>query len=373
MMIKRKLVFGMTALAGIALSTGVAFAATTAMGHQTTGSPSHGAVNVADVNAKPGSAVYLEADLNGRAEMMRSNHNKMGDPNGTAMVILRITQNQIMYEVKWQGMPAPSAVRLQQGMAGSAGPVAMTMMSNVMSSTINTVVGVINLHNPRMMTSMASRPFGFYANITTVAFPGGAVRGQFRQIGPVDFNAALHVGTLTSVDSADQEVPMAMSNANATVFLAANTTSVNYAAIWSGVTSPTALNINKGAIGATGDLLVRLFRVPNGLNPTIIAVAGTVTNVPMNTLMAIKANPAAFHTNLLTRRAPMGAARGQLFLPGGMMQTMPPTTTTTMPTTSRPTTTMMQPTSTMPMQPTMSSPMTTTQNMAPTTGPVTHW
>lgn len=372
-MIKRKLIFGMTALAGIALSTGVAFAATTAMGHQTTGSPSHGAVNLADVNANPGSAIYLQADLNGRAEMTRSNHNKMGDPKATATVILRISQNQIMYEVKWQGMTAPSAVRLQQGMAGSAGPVAMTMMSNVMSSSINTVVGVVNLHNPRMMTSMTTKPSGFFVNITTVAFPQGAVRGQFRRVNPVDFNAALHVGNLASVDSADQEVPMAMSNAQATVFLNANNTTVNYAAIWTGVTSPTALNINKGAIGMAGDLLVRLFRVPDGLNPTIIAVAGTVNNVPMNTLMAIKANPAAFHTNLVTRKAPMGAVRGQLFLAGGMMQTMPPTTTTTMPTTSRPTTTSMMPTTSMPMQPTMSNPMTTTPNMPPTTGAVTHW
>jgi hypothetical protein len=162
-------------------------------------------------------------------------------------------------------------------------------------------------------------------------------------------------------------------NARATVFLGANTTSLNYAAIWSGVTSPTALNVNVGAAGADGNQVAALFRAPHGLNPTIIAVAGTVANVPAKTLAVLKADPAAFHTNLLTGRFPAGAARGQLFAPTAVTTTTPPTTTkpTTMPTTTKPTVTptmpTKQPTTTMPTVPDTGMPVVTGTNAPP------HW
>jgi hypothetical protein len=139
------------------------------------------------------------------------------------------------------------------------------------------------------------------------------------------------------------------------------------------VNSPTALNVNVGASGADGNLVAALFRAPRGLNATIIAVAGTVTNVPMKTLAVIRANPAAFHTNLLTGRFPAGAARGQLFAPTAATTTVPTTTTKPMPTTmpmptmptKRPTT---QPTTTMPTVPDTGMPPVVTPTNAPP-----HW
>lgn len=374
-MIKRKPLFGLVALAGVALSTGVAYAAVSMTSHSAQASP-EAAVDLANIEANPAAAVYLQADLTGQGEMLKSGHNA-GDPNGKAVVILRISRNQIMYEITWQGMASMSTVRLQQGGAGRSGPIDMNLMPNAMPTSINSVLGVISIRTGGLVSSLLGNPGGFFANLTTPGHVNGAVRGQFRRIGAFDFNRILHVGTLISVDSGDQEIQQVGNlNAHATVFVSAMGTTINYAAMWTGLTSPTALSINNGAIGAIGNTAATLFNAPQGLNPTIIAVAGMVTNVPIRSVTAIAAAPAAFHTNLATRGFPGGAVRGQLFVPGmAMTTTTMPTTTTTMPTTTTTRPTMTNPTTTMqttPTNPTTTMPMSTA-TMAPTTGPVMHW
>lgn len=355
-MIKGRMLLAVAALAATVVASAGAYAAFTAA--RPAVPSSNTAVTVADFATNPAGSVFLQANLSGRNTALTS---------GQAVVTLRITRNRIMYEIAWQNMSVPTGMGLQQGTAGS---VVMNLMPAAMPSSINAVAGVVNA-NTALLNALLGNPKGFSANLSTVV---GAVRGQFRQIGTFDFNQILHVGQLTSVDSGDQEVPQAGDpNAHATVFLGANTTSLNYAAIWFGVASPTALNVNVGAAGADGNQVAALFRAPHGLNPTIIAVAGTVANVPAKTLAVLRADPAAFHTNLLTGRFPAGAARGQLFGPTTATTTVPPTTTrpTTMPTTTKPTMTPTmptnQPTTTMPTVPDTGMPVVTPTNAPP------HW
>lgn len=370
-MIKRTYLFGLVAAAGVAVSTGAAYAAVSMTSQNAQAAP-QAAVDLANIQANPAGAVFLEADLSGRGEMMKSG-NAAGDPAGKAVVILRITRNQITYEITWQGMSSATGVRLQQGDAGTAGPIAMNVMSAAMPSSINSVVGVISLRSTGLLNRLLGNPNGFYANLTTSRHASGAVRGQFRRIGPVDFNQVLHAGPWSSVDSGDQVVGTAGDmDGHATVYLGAAKTTVTYAAIWNGVTSPTALAVNKGAVGAAGNLVTTLFQVPRGLDPTIIAVAGAVPNVPAGTIAAMAANPGAFHTNLLTGRFPNGAVRGQLF--NTVTMTMAPPTTTMPTTTTKPTTT--QPTMTMPTT-TQANPTTSQQNgpvpPVPTATGINHW
>jgi CHRD domain len=364
-MIKGRMLLAVAALAATVVASAGAYAAFTA-GHPAASTPNT-AVTIADFATNPAGSVFLQADLTGRSEAQAP-----GDPGGQAVAVLRITRNQIMYEIAWRNMPAPSGIRLQQGAAGVSGPMKMNLMPAAVPGSINAIAGVVNL-NGSLLNLLLSNPNGFYANLMTTTFPAGAVRGQFRQVGSFDFNQILHVGQLVSVGSGDQEVPqVGEANAHATVFLGANTTTLNYAAIWSGVNSPTALNVNVGASGADGTQAAALFRAPHGLNPTIIAVAGTVAGVPAKTLASIRANPAAFHTNLLTGRFPAGAVRGQLFAATAVTvptttkpvpTTIPMTTKPTMPT-KQPTT---QPTATMPTVPDTGMPIVTPTNAPP------HW
>lgn len=320
-MIKRKTTFTLVALAGLALSTGVAYAA---VNHSPTLQLTAGATIAAVRNAPAATSrsVFLEANT------------------GTATVDLRITRDQLMYEIVWHGT-TPSSVT----MGGVGAPLAMAPAG--LPKSVTAVEGVINLPGSRTLSALAANPARFRLTV------GGAT-ARFNQVGAVDFNRILHVGPLVSVDSGDQEVAQQKVSggdigAHATVFLGASMTTINYAAMWTGLTSPTALNINQGAVGAIGNLTATLFKAPNGLNPTIIAVAGSVT-APAATITALDANPAAFHTNLLTRQFPVGAVRGQLFTTMAAAPTMAPTTTTmpTMPTTP-PMTTKPAPTTTMAM------------------------
>ncbi|HEX4724858.1 MAG TPA: CHRD domain-containing protein [Pseudonocardiaceae bacterium] len=368
---KGRTIFAAVALGAVVVASGVAYAAVTSLrtADTTTSTATSNAAVVSDFTTNPAGSVFLEADLNGRGEMLQSGQN-MGDPNGSAVVILRISKNRIMYEITWQRMTPPAKMMLQLGAAGSpAGPAQLNLMPTAMPGTITSIAGVINLNNNGLLNLLLGNPSRYNVNMMTPQFPGGAVRGQFRRIGPFDFNRILHVGQLTSVDSGDQVVGVGNMNAHANVFLgsAANTTTtLAYAAIWDGVNSPTALNVNNGAVGAVGNLVATLFKAPHGLNPTIIAVAGMVPNVPAKWIAMLKANPAAFHTSLVTAKFAGGAARGQLFALGAV---------TTMPTTTKPkpTTTTTKPTMTMNPPTTMSQPGTTvapppTGTMAPP-----HW
>jgi hypothetical protein len=350
-MIKGKTMFALFALAGVALSGGVAYAAV-ASSHPIGSSPNH-TVDLSDFSAVPTSPVFLEAA-----------------PGGTT-VDLRVTRNQIMYEITWQGTAstvASSSVRLQG--AGTA----MDMVSGAMPGSITAVEGVISVSSPRMLAQLVANPGSFTASATGMA--------RFRRVGSVDFNRILHVGPLVSVDSGDQEVGQGDIGAHATVFVGARTSTTNnvtidYAATWNGVASPTELNVNQGAAGAIGNLTATLFKATRGLNPTIVAVAGTTT-APAASVAALQANPAAFHTNLLTAKFPAGAVRGQLFTATTTPATMPPTTMPTMPTTTKPmpTTTTPQPTTTMPTTTKPMPTMTTPAMPAPTTvtaGSPPHW
>lgn len=350
-MIKGKTMFALFAIAGAALSSGVAYAAVNGSLPMMQSAP-RGAVDLSDFAAVPTSPVFLQASTGGTT------------------VDLRITRNELMYEITWHGT-APTSVRLQG--SGSAKNMGMDMGTNVLPGSITAVEGVITNPSSRMLSVLVTNPGAFTANAVGKA--------TFQRVNTVDFNQILHVGQLVSVDSGDQEVtvPHATSGdigAHATVFVgAAGTSTLSYAATWNGVASPTQLNINQGAVGAVGNLTAQLFRAPRGLDPTIVAVAGTATATPAS-VAALKANPAAFHTNLLTARFAAGAVRGQLFL--ATMPTTMPTTTTTMPTTTKPmpTTTMPKPTMPMPTTTAMMPPATSPAMPTPTTASVgapPHW
>lgn len=372
-MMKGRTIFAAVALGAVIVSSGIAYAAYTSLrapDATTSNTASRAAVDLSDFTSNPAGSVFLEADLTGRGEMLSSGQN-MGDPGGNAVVVLRISRNRIMYEITWQGMTPPTAMRMQVGAAGmAAGRTELNLMPTAMPASVSAIAGVINLNNNGLLNLLLGNPGNYNMNMMTPHFPGGAIRGQFRKIGPFDFNRILHVGQLASEDSGDQVVSAGDMNAHATVFVGAMGTTLTYAAIWTGVQSPTALNVNAGAVGMNGNRVATLFQAPRGLNPTIIAIAGTVPGVPAKWVTALKATPNNFHTSLVTGRFPNGAARGQLFLPGMAMTTMP-TMPTTMP---KPTTTMMKPPTSTMKPPTMMPPPGMTTVMVPTgTQSPPHW
>ena len=352
---KTPIVIGVLAAAVVSAGTAYAMATTSQSAGQHPDT-----VAVADITAGSATTTYLEADLNGGNERTRANRSAMGDPRGTAVELLRIKGNQVAFELSWHNLGAPTLAQVRSGAAGMSGAMVMPMVTAPMSDTLTAVAGSLTVNSAKTLARLISNPDQFYLNVGNAKYPSGAVRGQFRKIGPVDFERILHVGPFAALNSGGQEVSTGDNDAHATAFLGLGATSINYAVSWTGLNSPTTFAVDQGAVGMNGAPVAKLFLAPHGLTAAITAVAGVTTNVPAKTIAAIKANPAMFYTNLTTARFPLGAVRGQLFL-------VPPTaampTTTTMPTTTpmKPTTTTRP---TMPTQPSMS-----TQPMQPTTMP----
>jgi hypothetical protein len=361
-----------------AVLTGGAAYAVMGTGHSTS-LASDTAATLSDFTAGSTTTVYLEADLNGQGEQRKSGGSTMGDPKATGVEVLRIRGNQVAYALSWHNIGTPTVAHVRQGAAGHTGAVAITQLTSALPHTVTAVAGSLTVHNAGLLAQLANNPGRFYLNLGTSASPQGAVRGQFRKVDPIDLNGILHVGSLASVDSGDQEVPLHGTgtgdpNAHATAFVGLGTTSISYALTWSGTNSATAATLNMGAIGTNGATIAKLFSAPKGLPASITAVAGTVSGISGRTVSAVKANPGAFHTNLLTTKFPTGAARGQLF----MTTPTAPTTSPTMPTTTTPPmTTTTQPTTTMPTTTTMTTPptMPTSSTTTPTikTPAPPHW
>lgn len=351
-----------------AVLAGGATYAVMATGQSTPLAPTTAAATLSDFSAGSTMTVYLEADLSGQGEQLASGGHMTGDPRATAVEVLRIRGNQVAYGLAWHNLGTPTVAHVRQGSAGHSGPVAITELTTALPRTVSAVAGSLTVRNAGLLARFANNPGQFYVNLGTGAYPGGAVRGQFHKVGPVDLNNILHVGSLASVDSGDQEVAQHGSgagdpNAHATAFVGLGTNSLSYALTWSGVSSPTSATLNRGAVGANGAKVATLFSAPKGLPASVTAVGGTVSGVTRGTISAIKANPGAFHTNLLTARFPAGAARGQLF----MTTTTAPTTSPTMPPTTTPPTTTTRPTmTTMPPPPTTTTTMPTTKPTMPT-------
>ncbi len=363
-MVLRKTPMVIGVLTAAAVSGGTAYAMTTSQ--PSAPSPSTVA-SVADVMAGSSNTVYLEADLNGANERTRA-HSAMGDPHGNAVELLRIKGNQVAFEISWHHLGAPTLVRVHAGASGTTGGAVMPMLTAPMPDTLTAVAGSVTVNDTRMLARLVDNPGQFYLNVNDAKHPDGAVRGQFRRIGPVDLERIMHVGPLAALNSGGQEVSVGANNAHATAFLGFGNTSISYAVSWTGLTSSsTSFTVNQGAVGVNGAPAASLFAAPHGLAPGITAVAGTTMNVPARTIAAIKADPAMFYTNLTTAKFPLGAVRGQLFMVPPTPTTMP--TTTTMPT--MPTTTPMKPTTTMPTMPTRPSQPTTTPSASTPAPP--HW
>jgi hypothetical protein len=272
-----------------------------------------------------GDATYLVAALNGRNEVPGpAGSPAVGDKDGQAVEVLRIKGNQVSFAMKWNGIAAPTAGHIHVGATGINGAVKIPFFGTALPGTLNAAVGTVTVTEPGLLDSIKSNPGGFYANIHTGEFAGGAVRGQLHKVThPVDLNSFLRGGPLTAVLDGNQEVqdpagkPAGDADGHAIAFVRANRDQVNFAFSWNGIGAPTDGHIHQAATGTNGPVVVPLFSAPGGLPASITGVAGIAGNVKPDLARKISKDPASFYANLHTAEFAGGAVRGQLFRSGG--------------------------------------------------------
>ncbi len=114
----------------------------------------------------------LTADLTGGVTEVPA----PGDPDGkgSATVKLDAAKGEVCYDVKVEGIAAPTAAHIHEGAAGAAGPPVITLDPAKIGQGEDCLTG----QKAADIERIGANPAGFYVNVHTGDFPGGAVRGQ---------------------------------------------------------------------------------------------------------------------------------------------------------------------------------------------------
>ncbi|MBY0506611.1 MAG: CHRD domain-containing protein [Bryobacteraceae bacterium] len=235
---------------------------------------------------------------------------------------------------------APEAVNytgahIHEGAAGTNGPVVI----NAAHTTTATPAGLTHFVRPAYvaadnqvavttLTGLLLNPAGYYFNVHTSVFPGGAVRGQMERA---------EVRTFGTIMSPLNEVPALPADSGrgtaltTLIFTRNEAGQVNGATVQltSTVTFPepltiTGFHIHDGAAGINGPVTINSSLPVAGspitsANPTIVSVgADGFFDVDLSvasaasTVRGLLVNPAGYYMNVHTTTAPGGLVRGQL-------------------------------------------------------------
>ncbi|MFC4588780.1 CHRD domain-containing protein [Sphaerisporangium corydalis] len=304
-------------LPGIVLATGLAAATLTPSAVQAASAP---------VPALSGTATsalsdaYFVAKLSGRNEVPVKGGPAVGDKDGSAYVVLRISGDRVTYAVRWNGIASPTAFHIHKGKAGTNGDVKVGFFGEALPDSARAVAGGVTVGDRGLLAGIKKNPSRYYVNVHTGAFPGGAVRAQLHRVSrPINLADVLAQGTHTSLKAhADgrQEVrepgkKVGDPNGSAQWLVALSGSKLYYATIWSKLDPITNGHIHKGKKGKNGPVAVDLFADANGLPEGVYGLAG-VAPVKSDVARGIRRTPKNWYTNLHTTKFGDGAVRGQL-------------------------------------------------------------
>jgi hypothetical protein len=134
---------------------------------------------------KKGSAA-LFAELSGRSEISATTGERgAGDPDGFGSASFTFDGDQVCFGITVANLDAPAAAHIHRGGKDVNGPIVITLTQPAAGDP-GASSGCVALTTPEMAALAAeiqANPRGFYANVHTAAFPGGAVRGQLKRLG----------------------------------------------------------------------------------------------------------------------------------------------------------------------------------------------
>lgn len=267
-----------------------------------------------------GADAYFVARLAGENEVPVKGGPAVGDKDGSAYAVFRISGDKVSYAVRWNKTAAPTAFHIHQGKAGVNGDVKIGFFGQALPGGATAVTGTVKVGERGLLAGITKNPKNWYANLHTGEFPGGAVRAQLHRINrPVNLAAVLASGThatLASLADGRQEVPAAGKkvgdrDGRAEWLVGIKGNKLHYATVWSKLDPVTNGHIHRGKKGTNGPVVVDLFADAKGLDKSITGIAGTAPVKP-GIAKGLLTNPKNWYTNLHTTVFGGGAVRGQL-------------------------------------------------------------
>ncbi|MFC6080427.1 CHRD domain-containing protein [Sphaerisporangium aureirubrum] len=299
-------------ISGIVFATGLVAATLTPAQAQTAPAATTGTTAVADA--------YFAGWLTGRNEVPVRGGPAVGDRNGRAYVVIKISGDRVSYAARWSGIGTPTAFHIHKGRAGANGDVKIGFFGEALPRSARAVTGRVTVDDRGLLSAIRRSPSRYYVNVHTGQFPGGAVRAQLRRLShPVDLTRVLNDGVrprLTSYASGAQEVAepgktVGDRNGAGRWQFGFTGTSLRYAATWSRLAPVTNGHIHRGKKGVNGPVVANLFADSDGLPASISGLAG-VSRIPRALARSFLRHPANWYSNIHTTEFPDGAIRGQL-------------------------------------------------------------
>ena len=139
--------------------------------------------------------VFLGAKLNGANEVQVPGTPPVGDPKGSGIGIIRVQGDKVTFAFFWKGISAPIMGHIHQGAAGANGDVKVPLFTTSMPENVPAAAGSVTVSDAAIADALRTNPDGFYLNLHTKEFPGGAVRGQLTELRhPADVLSQLQGG-----------------------------------------------------------------------------------------------------------------------------------------------------------------------------------
>ena len=105
-----------------------------------------------------------------------------GDPDASGFATVTVQGTTITYSILVNGITTPTAAHIHRGAFGVPGPVVVDLNPTFGAGcTSGTVMNV----SQTLINEILANPAGFYVNVHSTEFPGGAVRGQLGNSSPL--------------------------------------------------------------------------------------------------------------------------------------------------------------------------------------------
>ncbi|MGN9844752.1 CHRD domain-containing protein [Nonomuraea sp. H19] len=119
----------------------------------------------------------LSARADAAQETQENDGKNRGDPDGQATWWLRPDGASIAYTAHWSGLGPVTGGHVHKGADGKTGPVVADLFAGALPENVTGVAGVTPVPS-KVAKRISANPAGYYTNLHTADFDGGAVRGR---------------------------------------------------------------------------------------------------------------------------------------------------------------------------------------------------
>ena len=112
------------------------------------------------------------------ARLTGNNENPRADANGVGAAAVTIVGNRVCLAISYGGLARVAAAHIHRGARGQNGPIVVDPKFTGGPGARGTLGRCVTPNAGTTAAQIRSNPGGFYVNVHSSEFPGGAIRGQ---------------------------------------------------------------------------------------------------------------------------------------------------------------------------------------------------